>query len=99
MIDDERLWRRISDLGEVGKEEGGGVTRLSFTDEERAAKDRVASYIEEAGLSVYEDAVGNLFGRREGRNAEAPAVLIGSHVDTVYNGGKFDGALGGLAGI
>ncbi len=99
MIDGERLWRRISDVGEIGKEDGGGVTRLSFTDEERTAKDRVASYMEEAGLSVYEDAVGNLFGRREGRNAEAPVVLIGSHVDSVYNGGKFDGPLGVLAGI
>ena len=99
MIDGERLWRRLSDLGEIGKQEGGGVTRLSFTDEERAAKDRVASYMEEAGLAVHEDAVGNLFGRREGRNAEAPAVLIGSHVDSVYSGGNFDGPLGVLAGV
>ncbi|MDP8949611.1 MAG: Zn-dependent hydrolase [Actinomycetota bacterium] len=99
MIDGERLWRRISDLGEIGKQESGGVTRLSFTDEERAAKDRVAAYMEEAGLSVYEDAAGNLFGRREGRNPEAPAVLVGSHVDSVYNGGDFDGPLGVLAGI
>src|ERR687893_1706080 len=99
MIDGERLWRRLSDLGEIGKQEGGGITRLSFTDEERAAKDRVASYMEEAGLAVHEDAVGNLFGRREGRNAEAPAVLIGSHVDSVYSGGNFDGPLGVLAGI
>ena len=99
MIDGERLWRRLSDLGEIGKQEEGGVTRLSFTDEERAAKDRVASYMEEAGLAVHEDAVGNLFGRREGRNAEAPAVLIGSHVDSVYSGGNFDGPLGVLAGV
>ncbi len=99
MIDGERLWRRLSDLGEIGEQEGGGVTRLSFTDEERAAKDRVASYMEEAGLAVHEDAVGNLFGRREGRNAEAPAVLIGSHVDSVYSGGNFDGPLGVLAGV
>jgi allantoate deiminase len=99
MIDDERLWRRISDLGEIGKQEGGGVTRLSFTEEERAAKDRVASYMEEAGLSVYEDAVGNLFGRREGGDPGSPAVLVGSHLDSVYNGGNFDGPLGVLAGI
>jgi allantoate deiminase len=99
MIDGERLWRRISDLGEIGKQRGGGVTRLSFTEEERAAKDLVASYMEEAGLSVYEDAVGNLFGRREGRDPGSPAVLIGSHVDSVYNGGNFDGPLGVLAGI
>ena len=99
MIDGERPWRRLSDLGEIGEQEGGGITRLSFTDEERAAKDRVASYMEEAGLAVHEDAVGNLFGRREGRNAEAPAVLIGSHVDSVYSGGNFDGPLGVLAGV
>ena len=72
MIDGERLWRRISDLGEIGKQEGGGVTRLSFTEEERAAKDRVASYMQEANLSVYEDAVGNLFGRREGKRPGRP---------------------------
>jgi allantoate deiminase len=99
VIDGERLWRRISDLGEVGRQEGGGVTRLSFTDEERAAKDKVASYMEEARLSVYEDAAGNLFGRREGRNPDSPAILVGSHVDSVYNGGNFDGPLGVLAGI
>jgi allantoate deiminase len=99
MIDGERLWRRISDLGEIGKQRGGGVTRLSLTEEERAAKDLVASYMEEAGLSVYEDAVGNLFGRREGRDPGSPTVLVGSHVDSVYNGGNFDGPLGVLAGI
>jgi allantoate deiminase len=53
----------------------------------------------EAGLAVREDAVGNLFGRREGRDPDAPAVLIGSHVDSVRNGGDFDGPLGVLGGI
>lgn len=98
-VDGERLWRRISEIGEIGRQESGGVTRLSFSNEERAAKDLVASYMEEAGLSVYEDAVGNLFGRREGRDPDAPAVLIGSHVDSVYSGGDFDGPLGVLSGI
>jgi allantoate deiminase len=99
MVDGERLWRRIRELGEIGRQDSGGVTRLSFTDEERAAKDRVAGYMKEAGLSVREDAAGNLFGRREGKNPEAPAVLVGSHVDSVYDGGNFDGPLGVLAGI
>jgi len=99
VIDGERLWRRISELGEVGKREGGGVTRLSFTEEERAAKDRVASYMHEAGLFVYEDAVGNLFGRLEGKTPDSPALLVGSHVDSVYSGGNFDGPLGVFAGI
>jgi allantoate deiminase len=99
VIDGERLWRRLFDLGEIDRQREGGVTRLSFTDEERAAKDRVASYMDEAGLSVREDAAGNLFGRREGRNADLPSVLVGSHVDSVYNGGDFDGPLGVLAGV
>lgn len=99
MVDGERLWRRISQLGKIGRREGGGVTRLSFSEEERAAKDLVTSYMEEAGLSVREDAVGNLIGRREGKNPEAPVVLIGSHVDSVYDGGDFDGPLGVLAGV
>lgn len=99
MIDGERLWARLFELGELGKQEGGGVTRISFTAEERAAKECVTSYMREAGLSVREDAVGNLFGRREGRNPEAPAILVGSHIDSVRNGGNFDGPLGVLAGI
>jgi allantoate deiminase len=99
MVDGERLWRRLSELAEIGKRESGGVTRLSFTDEERSAKDLVASFMQEAGLAVSEDAVGNLFGRREGSDPNAPAVLVGSHVDSVYDGGNFDGPLGVLAGI
>jgi allantoate deiminase len=55
--------------------------------------------MDEAGLSVYEDAVGNLFSRREGRSPDAPVVLVESHIDSVYNGGNFDGPLGVLAGI
>ena len=99
MIDGDRLWGRLFELGELGKQQGGGVTRLSFTPEERLAKECVTSYMREAGLSVREDAVGNLSGRREGRNPEAPAILVGSHIDSVHNSGNFDGPLGVLAGI
>lgn len=102
MIDGERLWRRIEELGKIGRTGDGedhGVARLSFTREERAAKDLVTSWMEEAGLSVREDAAANLIGRREGRNPEAPVVLVGSHVDSVYDGGDFDGPLGVIAGI
>ena len=99
MVDGGRLWRRISELAEIGKHEEGGVARLSFTSKERAAKDLVASYMQEAGLAVREDAAGNLFGRREGRDSRAPAILVGSHVDSVRNGGDFDGPLGVLGGI
>lgn len=100
MINEDRLWRRLEELGEIGRNESsGGITRLSFTDEERAAKDLVASYMQEANLSVREDVVGNLIGRREGSDPEAPVILVGSHIDSVYEGGMFDGTLGVLAGV
>ncbi len=99
MVDANRLWRRLGELAEIGRVEDGGVTRLSFTDEERAARDLVASYMEEAGLEVREDAAGNVIGRREGRNPDAPVVLAGSHVDSVRSGGDFDGPLGVLAAV
>lgn len=97
-VDGERLWSRLQDLSGIGASEGG-VTRLSFTDEERAAKDLAARWMEEAGLVVREDAAGNLIGRREGRDPSAPTVLSGSHLDSVRNGGNFDGPLGVLAAV
>lgn len=99
MTDADRLWRRIHEVSEIGRDGGGGVTRLSFTDEERAAKDLVASHMEEAGLTVREDAAGNLIGRREGSEAGASVVLTGSHIDSVPNGGNFDGPLGVLGAV
>ena len=53
----------------------------------------------DAGLSVRIDAAGNLIGRREGRRADAPAILLGSHSDTVPSGGRFDGIAGVLAAL
>lgn len=99
MINQERLWSRLHELSQFGRLENGGVTRFSFTDTERKAKDLVISYMKEAGLTVIEDAVGNIIGRKEGRIKGLPAVLVGSHIDSVPNGGMFDGPLGVLAGI
>lgn len=99
MINKERLYNRLLELGAIGQQETGGITRHSFTAEDRAAKELVASFMKDAGLTVREDSVGNLIGRKEGRNPEAPVVLTGSHIDTVCNGGIFDGALGIIGGI
>ncbi len=99
MINKERLFKRLQELGMIGKRESGGITRHAFTKEDRLAKDLVITYMKEAGLSVREDAVGNLIGRREGRNPDAPVILTGSHIDSVCDGGIFDGGLGILGGI
>ena len=98
-ISADRLWTRLSELAKVGRSNAGGVTRLSFTKEERAAKDLVVYYMREADLEVREDTAGNLIGRREGNDPEASIVLTGSHIDSVPNGGDFDGPLGLLAAV
>lgn len=98
-INKSRLWSRLMELGEIGKRDGGGVTRFSFTPEEQQARVQVIKYMLEAGLEVREDAAGNVIGRLEGTNPAAPAVLTGSHIDTVPDGGMFDGALGVIAAV
>ncbi len=99
MINKKRLWNNLICLGEIGRDKEGGLTRTSFTEEERKAKDLVAGFMLDAGLQVREDAVGNLIGRKEGLDLNSPVVLIGSHLDTVIQGGMFDGALGVLAAV
>ncbi len=77
----------------------GGITREVYTPTYRAALDRVAKWMRDAGLEVRLDAVGNLFGRWEGAEPDAPLVLTGSHVDTTLNAGRYDGVLGVLGAI
>lgn len=99
MINKDRLWNNLMKLGEIGKHPSEGITRVAFTEEDRQGIRMVGALMKEAGLSVREDEVGNLIGRREGEEPNAPVVLIGSHLDSVFNGGIFDGSLGVLAGI
>ncbi|MBY4640235.1 allantoate amidohydrolase [Gluconacetobacter entanii] len=65
----------------------------------RATLDRIAGWMDEAGMSVRVDAVGNVVGRYEGTVPDAPSLLIGSHVDSVRNGGRYDGMLGVILGV
>ena len=76
-----------------------GVTRLSFTKEFQLAQKMVEKWMLEAGMTVRRDSLNNLIGRYEGKNSHSPVLLIGSHLDTVIEGGKYDGMLGIVAGI
>ena len=98
-INCERLWNNLIKLSEIGRNENGGVTRLSFTESERNAKDLVTSFMKEAGLVVREDEIGNLIGRKEGKKATNPVIMTGSHIDSVINGGNFDGPAGVLTAL
>ncbi|MEH7126194.1 allantoate deiminase [Bacillus sp. JJ1773] len=86
-------------LGEYGKDPKGGVTRLLYTKEWIEAQKALDKLMQEDGLTTLYDEVGNLFGRLEGSKYKNETILTGSHVDTVKNAGKLDGAYGILAGI
>ncbi|MCG7335628.1 allantoate deiminase [Sporosarcina sp. ACRSM] len=86
-------------LGEFGKDSEGGVTRLLYTKEWVEAQKALEKQMQEDGLTTRFDEIGNLFGRLEGSKYNDETILTGSHVDTVKNGGKLDGAFGILAGI
>ncbi|WP_246479120.1 allantoate amidohydrolase [Kaustia mangrovi] len=75
-------------------EPGPGVTRFFLTPEHRQVADLVRRWMEEAGLAVHMDAAGTVVGRLEGPAPDAPTLIVGSHVDTVREGGKYDGMLG-----
>ena len=75
------------------------LTRRSYTPEHRAINDLAAGWMRDAGMDVHEDAVGNMIGRYEGRTARAPAIILGSHLDTVVRAGRYDGTLGVLSAI
>ncbi len=93
-----RIRRDITKMSEFVSTEEPGWTRISFSNEDRRARAHVVQLMEEANLSVRIDAAGNIIGRREGRGP-GPAILVGSHIDTVRGGGRFDGVSGVVAGI
>ena len=92
----ERLKSDLEALAQVGRDPRGGISRPSFSQADFAARAWLKERICEAGLCYRQDGAGNVFGRLGGEGA---AVLVGSHLDTVLNGGAFDGATGVLAGL
>ncbi len=86
-------------LARIGATPKGGVRRVTLTQADREGRDLFARWCREAGLQVRVDAIGNMFARRAGSDAAAPPVVMGSHLDTQPNGGKFDGAYGVMAGL
>jgi len=97
-IDGDRLMRRIEDLAAIGPIDGGGSCRLALTDDDRAGRDLVVTWMRDLGLDISIDGIGNVVGVRAGR-IDGPPTMTGSHIDTVRTGGRYDGNLGVLAGL
>jgi N-carbamoyl-L-amino-acid hydrolase len=98
-INADRLWQSIMDMAEVGPTPEGGSCRLALTSEDATARKLLLQWCRPLGLQHDQDAIGNMFLRRAGREPAAPAVAFGSHLDTVPTGGRFDGIAGVLAGL
>jgi len=98
-IDQQRLNSEIETLAAFSDAEPPAVTRIVFTPMDLKARAWVISRCEEAGLTMRQDAIGNIFARWSGADPSAPAVGTGSHIDAIPNAGKYDGVVGVLGGL
>jgi beta-ureidopropionase / N-carbamoyl-L-amino-acid hydrolase len=100
MISPERLTAQLAHLNKISAPDmGPGIHRLAFTDSDWQARGYLMQLMEDAGLTVQEDAFGNVIGHRTGADDSLPAVMLGSHADSVPSGGNYDGIVGILAAI
>ena len=99
-IDGRRLIKNIEDLGKIGLDAQGRRSRTAASDADKAARDLVCMWMEETGMRIAVDKIGNIFGIWDSPdNKDEEPFMTGSHIDTVINAGKYDGCLGVLAGI
>ncbi|WP_377839195.1 Zn-dependent hydrolase [Bosea sp. UC22_33] len=98
-IDIERFWTTIERSAEIGPGRPGGLSRLALSDADKDIRDTFVGWCREAGLTVRVDGIGNIFARRAGTDDSLPPVVMGSHLDTQINGGRFDGIAGVLGGL
>jgi N-carbamoyl-L-amino-acid hydrolase len=96
-VQEARLWRRHVDMARLGGTPRGGVNRQALSPEDAAARNQLMAWAKARNFSVWTDAIGNLFVRRDGSDASARPVLSGSHMDSQPTGGRFDGMYGVLA--
>ena len=94
-----RIAENLEALKQFTATPGNGCTRLPFTKEARDAVEYLKTIMAEAGLEVWEDVAGNVFGVMKGEDQEAPCVMMGSHYDSVRNGGDYDGIAGVICAI
>jgi N-carbamoyl-L-amino-acid hydrolase len=95
----KRLQSTLEQMAEIGATPGGGVQRLTLSDEDQKARDLFVKWLKELDLQITIDEMGNIFGRRPGKNNDLAPVLSGSHIDSQPKGGRFDGILGVMGAL
>ena len=98
-VNKQRLIRDLNAVSRIGLGDHGSVTRLVFSIKELRGRQLLIHLMRQAGLKIHIDRIGNIFGRLNSPDPKAPAVLAGSHLDTVIEGGKFDGPVGVIGAL
>jgi beta-ureidopropionase / N-carbamoyl-L-amino-acid hydrolase len=98
-VNGPRIFEHLKGLSEFGKNPQGGVSRVAYTTEDKAGREYVLRLMREAGLTVGIDVAGNLVGTRAGTDATLKPIVLGSHIDSVPEGGNYDGDVGSLGAI
>ena len=98
-VNDGRIIEHLSRLAEFGKNPQGGVSRVAYSDADRQGRAYVMGLMRTAELNPGIDAAGNIVGRRAGRDSKLPPLLLGSHIDSVPEGGNYDGNVGSISAI
>jgi N-carbamoyl-L-amino-acid hydrolase len=93
-VNGNRLQNSLEEMAKIGATPGGGVQRLTLSDEDKQARDLFVKWLQELDLEIRIDEMGNIFGKRPGKNDDLPPVMSGSHIDSQPKGGRFDGILG-----
>jgi N-carbamoyl-L-amino-acid hydrolase len=98
-VDLDRFWQTIERSAEIGPGRPGGLSRLALSDADKEVRDQFVAWCRDAGLTVRVDAMGSIFARRAGQDDSLSPVVMGSHLDTQINGGRFDGIVGVLGAL
>ena len=98
-VNGARIVNRLEALSEYGRNPQGGVSRIAYSEADRAGRTYVIGLMKDAGLAVSIDTAGNLVGVRPGTNATLKPIVIGSHIDSVPEGGNYDGDVGSLSAV
>src|SRR4030095_7859907 len=98
-VNGDRIVEHLTVLSQFGKNPQGGVSRVAFSDADRQGREYVQGLMRAASLEVSVDAAGNIVGRRPGTESNLKPLLMGSHIDSVPEGGNFDGDVGSMSAI
>lgn len=98
-VNGKRLQESLEAMAKIGATPGGGVQRLALSDQDKEARDLFVRWLQEIDCEVTIDEMGNIFGRRPGKNRDLPVVMSGSHIDSQPKGGRFDGILGVMGAL